>query len=111
MDTPACDPASLTFILPMPAMRTKSEARVRKAANVDGNGMAPRLASPIAAPTIACSAIWVSTNRSGCAVSNVWLNVELPTSASSATMRESTAPSAASASPQAVRVATWLPGS
>ena len=57
IDTPACDPASLMFICPMPAIRTKSDARVRKAANVEGNGMAPRLASPIAAPTMACSAI------------------------------------------------------
>ena len=57
MEIPACEPASLTFIPPMPAMRTKSDARVRKAANVDGNGMAPRLASPIAAPISACSAM------------------------------------------------------
>ena len=39
------------------AMRTKSAARDRKQANVDGNGIAPRAASPIAAPTITCSAM------------------------------------------------------
>ena len=59
IDTPACEPASLMFIRPIPAIRMKSEARVRKQANVDGNGIAPRLASPIAAPTITCSAIYV----------------------------------------------------
>jgi hypothetical protein len=41
----------------MAAMRTKSAARDRKHAKVDGNGMAPRAASPIAAPTITCSAM------------------------------------------------------
>ena len=41
----------------MPAIRMKSAARVRKQANVDGNGIAPRAARPIAAPTIACSAM------------------------------------------------------
>ena len=57
IETPACEPASFTLALLMPAIRMKSEARVRKHANVDGNGMAPRLASPIAAPTITCSAM------------------------------------------------------
>ncbi len=47
----------LTRELLMPAMRMKSYARVRKQANVDGNGIAPRLASPMAAPTITCSAM------------------------------------------------------
>ena len=41
----------------MPAIRMKSAARLRKHANVDGNGIAPREASPMAAPTIACSAM------------------------------------------------------
>ncbi len=57
METPACDPANFTFDAEMPPMRMKSLARVRKQANVDGNGIAPRAASPIAAPTIACSAM------------------------------------------------------
>ena len=41
----------------MPAMRTKSAARVKKAANVAANGIAPRAARPIAMPTITCSAM------------------------------------------------------
>ena len=65
IDTPACEPASLTPSDEMPAMRMKSLARSRKHANVDGNGMAPRLARPIATPTIACSAMNVWMNRSG----------------------------------------------
>ena len=46
-----------TFTPLMAAMRMKSAARVRNAANVEGNGIAPRLASPIAAPIITCSAM------------------------------------------------------
>ena len=38
-------------------MRMKSEARVRKQANVDANAIAPRAARPMAAPTITCSAM------------------------------------------------------
>ena len=44
-------------VLLIAAILMKSAARVRKHANVDGNGIAPRLASPIAAPTITCSAM------------------------------------------------------
>ena len=50
IDTPACEPASFTLTLLIAAMRMKSAARVRNAANVDGNGIAPRAASPIADP-------------------------------------------------------------
>ena len=57
IDTPACEPAILMLTLLIAAMRMKSAARVRKQANVDGNGIAPRAASPIAAPTITCSAM------------------------------------------------------
>ena len=57
IDTPACEPASLMLTPLIAAMRMKSAARVRNAANVDGNGTAPRAASPIAAPTITCSAM------------------------------------------------------
>ena len=58
IDTPACEPASLTLSIEIPAMRTKSlRALEESTRSVDGNGMAPRLASPIAAPTIACSAM------------------------------------------------------
>ena len=57
IDTPACEPAILTFRPLIAAMRMKSAARDRKVANVDGNGSAPRLANPIAAPIITCSAM------------------------------------------------------
>jgi hypothetical protein len=87
----------------------KSLARVRKHANVDGNGIAPRAARPIAAPTIACSAMKNSKKRSGCTFSNRSLKVEFFTSASSATTRGSTPPSDASAVPHASRVATSSP--
>ena len=57
IDTPACEPAIFMFRSLIAAMRMKSPARVRNAANVDGNGIAPRAARPIAAPIIACSAM------------------------------------------------------
>ncbi len=57
IDTPQWLPANLTLTWLMPAMRTKSAARVRNAANVAANGMAPRAARPIAIPTITCSAM------------------------------------------------------
>ena len=57
IETPAWLPASLMFRLLIAAMRMKSYARVRKQAKVDGNGIAPRAAKPIAAPTITCSAM------------------------------------------------------
>ena len=60
IDTPACEPASLTLTLLIAAIRMKSAARVRKHAKVEGNGIAPRAARPIAAPTITCSAMKVS---------------------------------------------------
>ncbi len=47
----------MTLILLIAPIRTKSAARDRKHANVDGNGIAPRAARPIAAPTITCSAM------------------------------------------------------
>ena len=57
IDTPACDPAILMPTLLIAAMRMKSAARVRKQANVEGNGIAPRAARPMAAPIITCSAM------------------------------------------------------
>ena len=57
IETPACEPAILTLLLPIAAMRMKSYARVRNAANVEGNGIAPLAASPIAAPIMVCSAM------------------------------------------------------
>ncbi len=57
IEIPACDPANFTATWLMAAMRMKSAARDRKQANVDGNGIAPRAAKPMAAPTITCSAM------------------------------------------------------
>ena len=57
IDTPACEPAILTLRPLIAAMRMKSAARERNAAKVEGNGIAPRLARPIAAPIITCSAM------------------------------------------------------
>ena len=57
IETPECEPTIFTFNLLIASMRMKSAARVRKAANVAGNGIAPRAAMPIAAPSIACSAM------------------------------------------------------
>jgi hypothetical protein len=57
IEIPAWEPASLTLTLLIADMRMKSAARVRKHANVEGNGIAPRAARPIAAPTITCSAM------------------------------------------------------
>ncbi len=57
MDTPACEP---TRLIPAPltaAMRMKSYARVRNAANVEAYGTQPRAANPTAAPTSCCSAM------------------------------------------------------
>ena len=90
-------------------MRMKSAARVRKQANVEGNGIAPRADNPIAAPAMTCSAMKLSKKRPPAIFSNLSLNVEFFTSASSPTMRESTAPTAARATPQASRVATTSP--
>ena len=67
IETPACDPHSLMFARLMAAIRTKSYARVRNAANVDANGFHPRTCIPTAAATICCSAMYISKYRSGCA--------------------------------------------
>src|SRR6185503_9514294 len=42
IETPAWDPANLTFSPEIPVIRAKSLARERKQANVEGNGIAPR---------------------------------------------------------------------
>ena len=44
----------------MAAIRTKSYARDRNAANVDANGFQPRTCMPTAAATICCSAMYIS---------------------------------------------------
>ena len=42
------------------AIRTKSYARMRNAANVEANGFQPRTWIPTAAATICCSAMYIS---------------------------------------------------
>jgi hypothetical protein len=83
----------------MAAMRTKSYARVQKAAKVDAKGFQPRTWSPTAAAAICCSAMYISKYRSGSASAKISAKVELETSPSSATTRPSALPIAASASP------------
>ena len=63
---------------------------------------------PTAAPTICCSEMYIWKKRSGYASPNFSVKVELPTSPSMATT-SGRAPSAASASPKAARVATFMP--
>ena len=63
----------------------------------------------MAVPTIPCSAMNISKKRSGATFSKRSLNVEFLTSASSATIRVSSVPTAASAVPHASRVATTSP--
>jgi hypothetical protein len=46
-------------------MRIWSKALVRKAAKLETKGIFPRLARPCAAPTMFCSAMYISKKRSG----------------------------------------------
>ena len=87
------------FACEIAAMRMKSYARVKKAANVDANGTSPSTCIPTADATMCCSAMYISKKRSGATFlkSSAW--VELLTSASSTTTSARAAPSAASASP------------
>ena len=52
-------------------MRTKSYARLMNAANVDANGFQSSTCIPTAAATICCSAMYISKNRSGCALPKI----------------------------------------
>ena len=88
------------------AMRMKSNARVMNAANVDANGTSPTTCMPTAAATICCSAMYISKKRSAAVCLKSSACVELLTSASSTTTSLRAAPSAASASPYAFRVAS-----
>src|SRR5215510_12608039 len=81
------------------------------AANVDANGFHPRTWIPTAAAIICCSAMYISKYRSGCASRKISANVEFETSPSSATTSPRPSPSALSASPYALRVATSSPTS
>ena len=60
IETPACEPQSENVARLIAAMRTKSYARERKAANVDANGRQPTAWSPTAAATSCCSAMYIS---------------------------------------------------
>ena len=111
IDTPACEPARRRFARLIAAMRMKSYAREKKAANVEANGFQPRALNPTAAASICCSAMYISKYRSGCAFPKISAKVELLTSPSSATTSPRAVPSAASASPYALRVATSSPSS
>ena len=64
IEMPACEPVSFTLTAEMPAILMKSAALVRKHANVDAKGTAPRAASPIDIPTMTCSAMKFSKKRS-----------------------------------------------
>ena len=94
------------FACEIAAMRMKSYARVMNAANVEAKGTSPRTCIPTAAATICCSAMYISKKRSGATFLKSSACVELLTSASSTTMSARARPSAASASPYALRVAT-----
>ena len=109
IETPACDPHNGMLAREMAAMRMKSCARVKKAANVDAKGRYPRTCRPTAAATNCCSATYISKNRSRWALANSSVHVELLTSASSATTSGRAAPSAFSESPYAFRGATFSP--
>ena len=60
IETPACEPESRMSAREIAAMRTKSYARERNAANVEANGTQPRTCMPTAAATICCSAMNIS---------------------------------------------------
>ena len=60
IETPAWEPDRRMSAREIAAMRMKSYARVRNAANVEANGTQPRTCMPIAAATICCSAMNIS---------------------------------------------------
>ena len=60
IETPAWEPERRMSAREIAAIRTKSYARDRNAANVDANGTQPRTCSPTAAATICCSAMNIS---------------------------------------------------
>ena len=60
IDTPACEPDRRRSAREIAAMRTKSYAREKNAANVEANGFQPRTCSPTAAATSCCSAMNIS---------------------------------------------------
>src|SRR5688572_22376061 len=109
MLTPTWVPTSLILDWLIAAMRMKSYARVKKAANVAAKGIFPQAAKPAAEPSMLCSAMKFSKKLLGNFLPNFSVYVEFLTSASSATTSGLTAPSASSATPNASRVATESP--
>src|SRR3989344_1462018 len=65
IDTPACEPTNFMLALEYAAIRIWSCARDQNAAKVEAKGIFPLFESPIATPTIFCSAIYISKKRSG----------------------------------------------
>ncbi len=57
IETPACEPESRRFARLIAAIRTKSYARVKKAANVAANATLPSTCMPTAMPIMFCSAM------------------------------------------------------
>src|SRR2546427_6767576 len=106
METPACEPHRRMLAREIAAMRMKSKARVMNAAKVDAKGTSPRTCMPTAAATICCSAMYISKKRSAAVCLKSSACVELLTSPSRTTTSARAAPSAASASPYAFRVAS-----
>ena len=60
IETPACEPLRRMSAREIAAMRTKSYARAKNAANVEANGTQPRTWKPTAAATSCCSAMNIS---------------------------------------------------
>src|SRR5438034_424044 len=85
MLTPACEPTNLMLDLAYCDILIWSKALEKNAAKVETKGIFPRREKPKAAPTIFCSAIYISKNLSGWVFFTVSEYVELLTSASSTT--------------------------
>jgi len=62
METPAWDPQNLRLGSEYWLMRIWSKAREKKAAKVERQGILPRVARPRPAPTMFCSAMYISKN-------------------------------------------------
>src|SRR6185295_13949210 len=84
-------------------MRMVSKRPTTKQANEHTNGILPARARPAPMPIMFDSAIPTLNARSGCALANLTVIVDLDRSASSVTMRGSRAPRSSSASPKAAR--------
>ena len=65
METPAWDPQNFRLGSEYWLMRTWSKAREKKAAKVETKGILPRVARPSPAPTMFCSAMYISKNCLG----------------------------------------------